>query len=67
MEYCQQGDLHHYLKDKRSLPFDEARQLSFQILEGLDQMHGMDFAHRDLKPAVSGILILAYGDSIGID
>jgi serine/threonine protein kinase len=52
MEYCRHGDLHHYLLQKRVLPAGEVQQLAYQMLEGLDQMHHNDFAHRDLKPGV---------------
>lgn len=52
MEYCHYGDLHHYLMRKRIVPAEEVQQLAYQILEGLDQMHQNDFAHRDLKPGV---------------
>jgi serine/threonine protein kinase len=33
----------------------QVQQLAFQMLEGLDQMHENDFAHRDLKPGVCKI------------
>ena len=52
MEYCRHGDLHHYLVSERSVPAGVAQQLAYQMLEGLDQMHQNDFAHRDLKPGV---------------
>jgi serine/threonine protein kinase len=52
MEYCRHGDLHHHIKSRRFVPAGEVQQLAYQILEGLDQMHQNDFAHRDLKPGV---------------
>jgi serine/threonine protein kinase len=57
MEYCRHGDLHLYLEKKRSVPAGEVQQLAYQMLEGLDQMHQNDFAHRDLKPGVRMILL----------
>jgi serine/threonine protein kinase len=53
MEYCRYGDLHRYLKNQGLLPATEVQQITYQILEGLHQMHQNDFAHRDLKPGVS--------------
>jgi serine/threonine protein kinase len=53
MEYCRHGDLHHYLTNHRFLPAADVQQLTYQVLEGLHQMHQNDFAHRDLKPGVS--------------
>jgi serine/threonine protein kinase len=58
MEYCPNGDLHHYLSDKQKLPPAEAQQLTYQILDGLHQMHENGFAHRDLKPGASVLSVI---------
>jgi serine/threonine protein kinase len=58
MEYCPHGDLHHYLLDQQELPVAEAQKLTYQILDGLHQMHENGFAHRDLKPGASILFIL---------
>jgi serine/threonine protein kinase len=50
MEYVNLGDLQQYLT--RPLPEGEARQIISQVLEGLSCMHGLGYAHRDLKPQV---------------
>jgi len=52
MEYCQHGDMHTYLLDGNVLSRDETKQVSFQMVEALHQMHGNDFVRRDLKPGV---------------
>jgi len=52
MEYFQHGDLQSYLSRSSPLPEYEAREITFQVLEGLSFMHEEGFAHRDLKPAV---------------
>ena len=59
MEYCRYGDLHHYLVRQPVVAVNEVQQLSFQILEAVDQMHQHDFAHRDLKPGVRMMLSLS--------
>jgi serine/threonine protein kinase len=56
MEYLQLGDLEGHLKT--SLSQIEARQITQQLLEGLEFMHNNNFAHRDLKPSVSDCLDL---------
>lgn len=53
MEYLEKGDLFTYLFSKPPLPEMEVAEIVYQILEGLDAMHGNGFAHRDLKPQVS--------------
>ena len=52
MEYIANGDLERYLQHKPALDEFDARQVMFQIVEGLDFMHENGFSHRDLKPAV---------------
>jgi serine/threonine protein kinase len=53
MEYIEHGDLQRYLT--RPFPENEAREIAYQLLEGITFMHDNMFVHRDLKPSV-GIL-----------
>ncbi|KAF3933931.1 hypothetical protein ABW19_dt0206142 [Dactylella cylindrospora] len=57
MEYLEYGDLEHYLAGSPPLSETETNEICFQLLGGLRYMHGMNFAHRDLKPG--NILIKA--------
>lgn len=50
MEYLPLGDLSHYLS--KPIPENEALDITQQLLEGLQFMHNLGFAHRDLKPKV---------------
>ncbi|CAG7926306.1 unnamed protein product [Penicillium olsonii] len=50
MEYLENGDLFGYLHQRPPLPETEAKEITYQILEGLGMMHENGFAHRDLKP-----------------
>lgn len=59
MEHIELGDLDIHLKGP--LPEIEARQISYQILQGLQHLHDNGFVHRDLKPRV-GIPLLARSD-----
>ncbi|CUS11451.1 unnamed protein product, partial [Tuber aestivum] len=49
MEYLEEGDLAKHIGTP--LPQETVRNISKQILEGLDIMHQQGIAHRDLKPA----------------
>lgn len=51
MEYIHNGDLGSYLKGP--LPEDEAREIAFQVAEGLENLHENKYVHRDIKPEVS--------------
>lgn len=53
MEYFPLGDLNDHLATSPQLPEIEAREVVFQLLEGLNFLHENGFAHRDLKPSVS--------------
>jgi serine/threonine protein kinase len=50
MEYLPLGDLGNYMT--QLFRENEAQQIAFQLLEGLDFMHSNGFVHRDLKPQV---------------
>lgn len=56
MEYPEIGDLFTYLYHKPSLPEDEAKEIAYQILDGLNMMHENGFSHRNLKPAAGSLI-----------
>ncbi|OQE41017.1 hypothetical protein PENCOP_c005G04847 [Penicillium coprophilum] len=58
MEYLELGDLFAYLQSRPPVPEAEAKEIAYQILEGLTMMHENGFAHRDLKP--NNILIKSH-------
>lgn len=55
MEYLELGDLQNYLS--RPLHESDARDITSQVLEGLQIMHENNFVHRDLKPG--NIMVVA--------
>lgn len=56
MEYVPLGDLEtNVTAHSGKIPEVEARDITQQILLGLEIMHGESFAHRDLKPQVNSI------------
>ncbi|KAF7626482.1 hypothetical protein AFLA_013873 [Aspergillus flavus NRRL3357] len=57
MEHIELGDLDIHLKGP--LPEIEARQISYQILQGLQHLHDNGFVHRDLKPRSLNVFIMS--------
>jgi serine/threonine protein kinase len=55
MEYFESGDLRQHIGDP--LSEKSAAQITSQLVEGLFYMHENGFTHRDLKPAVSGVML----------
>ena len=51
MEYIEGMTLGAYLKDRRSLPLEEALPIFSRISRALDHAHDAGILHRDLKPA----------------
>ena len=50
-EFCEDGDLYHYLDRKKKLPEAEAKKYLKQLMKGAEYLHGNGIIHRDLKPA----------------
>lgn len=55
MEYFAHGDLDSFIE--KGIPEEGVRSIAIQLLQGLEIMHENLFTHRDLKPAVRGILV----------
>ncbi len=49
LEYCGKGDLLDQVNARGSFSEERARNLVFQIIEGLRHMHLLGIAHRDIK------------------
>jgi serine/threonine protein kinase len=58
-EYCEEGDLKRYLKDKKKLSEREALSILTSILSGYEVLIKNGIVHRDIKPA--NILISSGG------
>ena len=50
MEYCENGNLLDYIIKKGSISESESKEIFFQILIGMKDIHSQKISHRDLKP-----------------
>ncbi len=51
MDYCKDGDLKKYLKEKKKINEGEAFQIMKQVVRGYQELAREKTIHRDLKPA----------------
>lgn len=58
MRYAENGDLLDYLKEKKSIPEIQAKVWCRQLTDGLNYLHSMNIAHRDMK--CENILLTAH-------
>ena len=50
MEYAEGETLSEFLKRRKTLGEADLKAILFPILDGLEEVHGADFLHRDVKP-----------------
>ena len=51
MEYMNRGELSEMIQQRRGLAEDNARDLFFQVADGVRHLHQNCIAHRDIKPS----------------
>lgn len=70
MEYCPVG-LDSYLIErlaatKQRIPLEEAREILYGVLQGLNDAHRADIIHGDIKPANVRFGVAVAGDGLGL-
>lgn len=51
MDFCRDGDLKKYLRNKKKVNEEEAFEIMKQVLKGYQELARNNTIHRDLKPA----------------
>ncbi|MFC7337203.1 serine/threonine protein kinase [Haloferula chungangensis] len=65
MEFVQGGHYEHHIKEKGSIPEEEALPLMIEVAEGLNAAHAAGLIHRDIKPG--NILLDSHGKAKIVD
>jgi len=50
LEYCEGGELFHYIIEKKFLSEEVAAFIMKQLFSALEYLHGKSISHRDIKP-----------------
>lgn len=50
IEYCSGGELFDHIVEKNRLSEEESRKFFRQIVSAVAYLHGLGYAHRDIKP-----------------
>ena len=50
MEYAEGETLSQYLERKQTMKESDLKEILYPVLDGLEEVHGADFLHRDVKP-----------------
>jgi serine/threonine protein kinase len=62
MEVLEAGSLKELLRSRRRLPWEEARTLILDVLDGLEAAHAAGVIHRDLK--TENVMLTSAGDGL---
>ena len=58
-EFCPNGDLFSYMRERKRIPESEARAFLYQIMDSISYIHNLGIIHKDIKP--ENVLIDQHG------